>query len=345
VNQPLPASSDKVKWVATSVFRTEWPFNAHNYGHLMMEAIIPVFLYLDMLRQLDVSERDLIFLTSAGCDKTPDGRAPECEKVLSKMLTWFSKHEPAHMKVPVFKADYEGFDLVCFKNFFLGSLHTSYHMGPIPHNEVSTTIRNFRRYVYRVSGIEPDFRPSKHQILILAKPHFLVNGRAVSRTVENMEEHLATYRSKYPGADVVTLDIKSPTPAQVELLSRTTVLISEWGGTSFCMVFLPPGAELIIFEDPSKGHMKAGFMNEGNNGMESTLIWQYVSDISGGIQQYRFQDGEFTQPENTKDSPTKINPHHLLPYIDRAMYRINARLADKAVQETGQTPSEQNGTQ
>ena len=160
--------------------------------------------------------------------------------------------------------------------------------------------------------------------MVLSKPHFLVDGVPVSRVMVNIDAQIAAYKERYPDAEVVKLDVKSSSKTQVALLSKTTVLIAEWGGTSFGMVFLPPGAELIILEDSDVGHIKAGMVDEGNNGMESTLVWQWFSDI-GHIQNYKFQEGELVDENNKQDSSTQINPVNMFPYIDRAMRRIATR--------------------
>ena len=66
-------------------------------------------------------------------------------------------------------------------------------------------------------------------------------------------------------------------------------------------------------------------MSEGMLGMESTLVWQWFADLSD-IQRYKFHPGEVVTPGD-KQSSTRIDPRNMIPYIERAMFRLASRAA------------------
>ncbi len=139
------------------------------------------------------------------------------------------------------KAAANGKKHVCFDDLIVGGRHPNfwflnYNMGFEP---LFTELRN---RVMTHMGVDPHARPTKHQITVLVKTkgNWGYKNSTRKTTIVNYQETIDFIRKTYPTIPIQVIAPQNMSMyQQLEVMTKTTILITPSGGISFLAPFLP----------------------------------------------------------------------------------------------------------
>jgi len=172
--------------------------------------------------------------------------------------------------------------------------------------------------------------PKKHRVVFMDK-HGGRGGRTSGeRRINNIDQMVAIVQKRWPNYQVDKVNFQPLThKEQLELLSRTTLLISPPGSASFRMVFLPPGGSVNIIGLP-----KGGYHGLQSAHWESDVWWKFLSHVN--VLNHPVADEEVVSLKQArgqrskliigdfKDSNIMLNEHKLLSLVNQSFYNMRA---------------------
>jgi hypothetical protein len=228
-------------WMNSSIYTISNQRGILNAGHLIGDAIKPIFM---MMFDTNFYSGDSQHILLTSCSSLPshvreNGKtAPEnCQRIQKKYYSIISHHENPYLELAALNEEYKG-KTACMKRVILGDKNRFYMSGD---NDHPGAYRKMRNSFYRNNNILTFGKlPKKHQITILYKEpprHAILN-------VDELVDYLKKYFNEI---NVVLVDsAKMNKTEEAKVLSKTSILITPSGGTSFISMFLPDHAVAIF---------------------------------------------------------------------------------------------------
>lgn len=258
--------NDKKKIIkGTSVVFYE--YNAENFGHMLMDVLLPIFSALD---GFDLLQRRYVHLFRYSI---PDPLAYSCDFQIAPPAEWKEAFKNSAKNCARFYGQLaemfygdpskeiqvlDAVDIaknkmpICFEELLVGMSQYSDDCmeGSHGREQDSWSLCNhgrqsqfwrFRAYVLQKLGIS-NAPPKSHKITVTKRGKGII-----SRVVDNIDDLITTLRNEFGDhAEVEVVEWHRLTIVeQVQLATRTTVLVTPPGGVSFISIFLPRWATTI----------------------------------------------------------------------------------------------------
>jgi hypothetical protein len=271
--------------------------NGANPGHAVWDDFMSLYTLLDIFDLLDDREpllmryilQDGLRGQWASCDFRPD-KTEDCAHILNKfsplmMGTTNGYHWSTNEDFRFQPQADASVDLVCAAHGAAGIGSLTDHGVSKSHGwlaeDYQTThnhgrgglMRRFRAYALANIGLED------HRVVPRAGPHQVVfsqNSSSVPVRMLNFEFEVQVLQKALPHAVVQSTVLKKLSLyEQMELASRTAVLVTFCGGGAVTGMFLPKGASLIIYYQHN-----GGIRNGKPTGDLAMLDWDLFSAMS-----------------------------------------------------------------
>jgi hypothetical protein len=158
---------------------------------------------------------------------------------------------------------------ICFDRFIVGGpiFMFNTHEFPYVYHEVETLVDKWRSKIIQYHGFDPEYIPKTHLITITNKTESFGLSGYGRRRIYNLKEIVDFIKQAYPRIPVRVVEWhRVPFPEQIDILLRTTILITPQGGVAARVPFLPRGAHTIItdyYVDVPRNGNKAGESIDG----------------------------------------------------------------------------------
>ena len=212
--------------------------NAQNYGHLLIDTILPT---LSVAEAYGLPPRDTQYVGFVNCatmvmgaDSTPLGsNADQCLRHVDRWM------RPILERPPLFPPHADG----CFRRAIYGHEPQLSLAGLYLHR--GSAMRTARQRLYKSLGIasRADFADMPHRIVVLLKVVLVVGVE-----LENLCTDVRKWASELvpePKVDCIKpgdFSVKE----QLEIVGNATLVVAEHGSTTYMSMFQPPGTSMLV---------------------------------------------------------------------------------------------------
>eukprot|EP00243_Klebsormidium_subtile_P001266 TRINITY_DN12174_c0_g2_i1.p1 TRINITY_DN12174_c0_g2~~TRINITY_DN12174_c0_g2_i1.p1 ORF type:complete len:501 (+),score=43.89 TRINITY_DN12174_c0_g2_i1:1026-2528(+) len=296
-----------------------------NMGHYLLDDVYSIF---DLLQVFDLlhSPKPVQIISNLPCSAVADAATRHtCQKFSDSF--WRGISDQKVLGFPEINDKYGGQgDVVCFEQLLIGTGNSGIIAGK--HSQTvrysrAASLWEFRNSLLRGLNFDPLRVPTEHLVLIFRK-----SGR---RGLHNVDEILAAIRKerRYEGVSVRVLENVDDMPIrdQLELVTRSTVVVSPPGGASSLFFFLPRGAHLIVADywylkatSPSRSIGMTQHMDDS--------LWDFISHVK--TQYYDVRKGEVFVPPGLDPTDNRVlrDDCEVIVNLDRLFLLIDAALFD-----------------
>ncbi|GAA5972796.1 hypothetical protein JCM11641_003945 [Rhodosporidiobolus odoratus] len=219
--EPLPKGARFVK-EPTVLMGSFWPLN---FGHALGDDMFPAFR---LLKQFELVRPDNYYAFHQSC--TQRGGPVGCENSLA-LATVLTSRPYQQLGGELFP---DSSTQTCFADLVMGP--NALTMRNVDERSWPDMVQHMKQHV----GIEPNGPLKKHRVVVIEK-----HGRRTWLNYKEVREHIADVY----GVETLLVDpAKMSVPEQLELLERTTVMLTPPGGISFSSTFLHKMAVAIYVE-------------------------------------------------------------------------------------------------
>ena len=314
VNQSCPQTN--ITWLSN--LHTLWRpyFGGDNFGHTVWEDFGSIHYSLQRMNEFD--DQLMIMHTN----KVP--RDSNFVKYLDTVLITLTSKPLLEYKsyLATFNTNY-----VCFQKFMAGSnLVFFIPEGVREHDGREALLDKWRSKIIAHHRFDPKYIPTEHRIVITNKSASIwaKGSSGLHCSIANLHEVVKFVRETYPRIPVDVIEWhKIPFIKQIELLLKTTILITPCGGVSMIAPFLPHGSHAIIM-DYYVSVDGFGFEKGSSASMEGMLLNHFPHFKKDYYQIYDSTDYVFDIP-GTQDTR---NDASILIKLDRLRLLIETALDD-----------------
>ncbi|CAF1441193.1 unnamed protein product [Didymodactylos carnosus] len=234
-----------------------------NIGHVIWEEFGMIYYSMQRMREFD----NALVIMHLG----RISQHPLFQKLKNEILSALTSNPlvEAETYLPSFNTKY-----VCFERFIVGGPIYLFEYGPNKqHHEIETLLYNWRSKILEHYGFNHYSIPSHHRITITNKTD---SGRAkfARRSIANLNDVVKFVRTTYPRIRVDVVEWQHFTfRQQLEILLKTTILITPSGGVSMIGPFLPHSAHVIVMDSLSDRD-NLGF-KKGDSASLETKFWAH----------------------------------------------------------------------
>ena len=337
VTKTSPVSQNDAVWVqdTTAIFAS-WS-REYNFGHFVFEELASAYTALVRFGIYPMggnSRKPKVQLL----DLRHQPNNKRYLSLLNDFMGAFSTPFPVR-DVRIFMDDVAkekgGAELVCFHDLVVSSAtqsflspHDEYQMGTEP------IWAQYRSDILLSHGIDPLLKPTRHQMLILKKTKSLYKSgenRVHFRDIVNFDEMVNHIKLKFGSLfDIIVFDpsVEGITMTrQLEMISKTTILVTCPGGISMLVPFLPPQSHAIVldyYESLDNGLVST---RQGESVTMEASLWNVFPHVYKHYYQIMDPDEEIVPDfegasDTREDFSVKVNPVRMEYMINVAISSI-----------------------
>ncbi|KAL0476372.1 hypothetical protein AKO1_004896, partial [Acrasis kona] len=218
------------------------PYWEENFGHFLHDDMFSVFDAMLQFHANYENPSDLQLLVNTDCEMFGEQRLERCNKFHQQWIPLFSSH-------PVIRVDTLE-ETKCYQNLFVGltsfNFHRHHHTG-----------KGLSRWLFRNHILQQlNYKQKTNK-----RPIITIIDKVGRRRIMNTQQIALHLYNTLNDVDVnVVSNVEKLSPyMQVELMQKTTVLISPPGGISMMSIFLNEGSSAIFTDiyDPETRSSKS----------------------------------------------------------------------------------------
>lgn len=310
------------------------PTAPSSFGHMVFDNLHPIY---QARLSLGYENNDIKLVLMSDCNQFQNTNACEALETLYSETLTTGKH--LHFQNLVGNSDIIFDRVLIGGGGFSGSNYHAMCNPDIKYDDVGfkgargfgLSWRLFREHIYKLHNLEPNFRPDRHQILIIDKSGTTNGVKEIEeRRILNLDYLKLRLLQKYSGTVVRTVDMSRFTLHEnLQIIQNTTIFISQWGSVSHRVPLLSFNSAAIILGSPyRKCDSHITNVEVTNNFMHYGYVHIFaytprLEEVANKLQREKWylescsSKGKFLQNANLN-----LNVDRIVKLIDEAMRRM-----------------------
>jgi hypothetical protein len=290
---------------------------AENFGHYIGDNLFAIFV---LLYTFELLSSDVQLWLSNDCHEwlyaaswLPPDRHPQllrdCVRFHSHMYAAISAVPPLVLHKHKFAAETE---LVCFEHVLVGAAGFSYRLqneGKAP------VLAHYRRHLLEMLQVRT------HVVIDHARRlHLTLQFRSSAwRRIVNACELVVAITHAIPSVDITVVHDGALSLSELaQQMTKTDVLMTQQGGSSFIAIFASDGAA-VVFIDVWQGQGPRGG-NRATRRHEEPRFWSHAAWFRDVY--YTPTDTEIVTPHAGLDSDTRIECDRMIEVLNRTLHAV-----------------------